>query len=276
MDKHKIALHILSVAALIFLLIFLYFVYGEISYRIMSHTIRVEAQETEQTLADHIEHLGEHADRLEYIQSLIAYLEYLQENLEENEPPSLVLIQREAVGNDDIVAYISLPGTNISHAVLQHTDNDFYLYHDMYGNPNPHGAIFLHFANNPDFSDKNTVIFGHNMRSRTMFHDLRHFADSEFFNQNRYINIITVNNHLTYEIFAAFTTHIEFNYLQVQFREGEFESLIEELKYRNYHHSDIIVGIDDYILLLSTCTNVDLDTRYVVAARLITSQLVPV
>ena len=71
-------------------------------------------------------------------------------------------------------------------------------------------------------------------------------------------------------MFAFFKTHISFNYIRVFFRsERDFLSLAAEMKKRSLYDTGIDIKPGDRILTLSTCTNQEQDTRYVLAARMI-------
>ena len=182
---------------------------------------------------------------------------------------SPVILARELTGNSDIVAYIHIEGTNISNVVVQGEDNIFYLYHDVNKRVNVNGSIFLDYLNSPYFTDRNTIIYGHNMINGAMFHNIRYFMNLDFFMDNRYITIITKQEILTYEIFSAFATRIDFEYIQVYFYDdNDFLQLLGEVQRRCLHGYDISLDADDRILILSTCTNTAQDMRFVVAAVL--------
>jgi len=182
---------------------------------------------------------------------------------------SPVSTTRELTKNLDIIAFIHIEGTNISNVVMQGDNNDFYLYHDMFGTPNVNGSVFMDFRNSPDFTDKNTIIYGHNMRNGTMFHNLRYYLTRDFFEAHPLIKIFTDTKVLIYEIFSTFSTHVDFEYIQVHFNsDKEFGGLIGEIMRRRAFDTGIAARRDDRLLILSTCTNVDEDTRFVVAARL--------
>jgi len=182
---------------------------------------------------------------------------------------SPVILARELTGNSDIVAYIHIEGTNISNVVVQGEDNIFYLYHDVNKRVNVNGSIFLDYLNSPYFTDRNTIIYGHNMINGAMFHNIRYFMNLDFFMDNRYITIITKQEILTYEIFSAFAIRIDFEYIQVYFYDdNDFLQLLGEVQRRCLHGYDISLDADDRILILSTCTNTAQDMRFVVAAVL--------
>jgi len=71
--------------------------------------------------------------------------------------------------NPDIVGWLYCAGTPINYPLVQGSDNDYYLHHLYNRKPNKSGCLFIDFANVPDFTDHNTVIYGHNMKSGAMF-----------------------------------------------------------------------------------------------------------
>ena len=196
------------------------------------------------------------------------------EEIEEEEvepPPTLVQLAREATGNDHIVAFLEIPGTVIAYAVTHYYDNVFYLYHDLQGQRTSAGTVFLDYLNSPDFSDRSSILYGHNMMNGTKFHNLRFFRDPEFIEEHRQINITSAYEVLRYDVFAVFITHISFNYIQVDFfDDDDFLRLANEIKSRSEQDFEIdeFVG-DDRIIILSTCWGpVGTNYRLVVAGRL--------
>jgi sortase B len=182
---------------------------------------------------------------------------------------------RELTGNPDIIGFLFVEGTNITNVILQGRDNYFYLHRDMFGNHNVNGSVFMDFRNSPDFTDRNTILYGHNMNNGTMFHNVRYYMQQEFFEAHPYIKVITDDKLFIYEVFSAFSARAdmayraEFDYIEVSFEDDEeFGDLVEEMMSRSVHYTDITANQDDRILALSTCTNVQRNTRYVVVARL--------
>ena len=71
--------------------------------------------------------------------------------------------------NEDIYAWIYVPDTHINYPVVQsQTDDNFYLDHDIYGNYSFAGAIYSQVCNNKFFTDRVTVLYGHNMANNTI------------------------------------------------------------------------------------------------------------
>lgn len=176
--------------------------------------------------------------------------------------------------NPDIYAWINIPAVNVDYPILQNeTDNAYYLNHTVNGQKSVYGSIYTENYNSKDFSDFNTVIYGHNMKNGTMFGSLKKFRDSTFFNENRYITIYTKGRILKYEIFAAYTwdnKHIllsrnfenEYNrnvYLEEIFAVRDMNSQISK---------EIEVTENDRIITLSTCMN-NKSKRFLVSGVLV-------
>ena len=94
--------------------------------------------------------------------------------------------------NDEIYAWIEVPGTVINYAVVQsRTDDLFYNNHGVDKAYFSGGSIYSQRYNSTDFQDSMTVLYGHNRQSQTMFAQLNNFADAEYFAANRDIYIYT-------------------------------------------------------------------------------------
>lgn len=184
--------------------------------------------------------------------------------------------------NKDLYAWVKIPNTHINYPVAQYSgdDNLFYLSHDMYKNDLFEGCIYTENYNKKDFSDPNTILYGHNMLNKTMFGDLHNFRDEEFFNENPYIYVYTPKHKLTYEIFSAYDyddRHILFSF---NFFEDK-EKFAEYLEYainptntavRNTR-PEVQVTVEDKIITLSTCSDFE-NLRYLVQGKLIKDEKV--
>lgn len=177
---------------------------------------------------------------------------------------------REAFSNEDIVGYLQIDNTNISYAVAQSNDNEFYLRRDLNGEKSSAGSVFMDYECDAYNLSRNTVIYGHNMRNGSMFHNLRYFTDPEYFAERRFIRLTTPHEETLWEIFAFYETDTDFYYIQVVFPNDEsFLSLVSEMKEKSIYDTGIEVGSDDRILTLSTCANTASEARFVLNARLV-------
>lgn len=88
--------------------------------------------------------------------------------------------------NPDVFGWLNVYGTNIDYPLLQGEDNSKYVNTNVDGEYSLIGALFLDYRNKPDFSDFNSIIYGHHMAEDKMFGDIADFADRGFFDSHRY------------------------------------------------------------------------------------------
>ena len=112
--------------------------------------------------------------------------------------------QNLQTANPDIFAWLDIPDTTISYPILRSEKEDFYLTHNADKEESQYGAIYTQNYNAADFSDFNTIIYGHNMRNGSMFAAATNYKNRDFFEQNPNIYIYTEGHILTYEVFSAF------------------------------------------------------------------------
>ncbi len=176
--------------------------------------------------------------------------------------------------NKHIYAWISIPQANVDYPILRHPDNNgFYLNRSVNKQWSVYGSIFTENYNKKDFSDFNTLIYGHNMRNGSMFGSLKKFRDASFFKKNRYITIYMENRILKYEIFAACTwdnKHIiaNRNFDLEENRTTYLEEIFAVRDMQSQVNRDIKVTAQDRIVTLSTCMNNDAK-RFIVSGVLV-------
>lgn len=183
--------------------------------------------------------------------------------------------QKLQKANPDIYAWINVPGIEeLDYPILQSSkSNSYYLNRTVNGKWSVYGSIYTEDYNKKDFSDFNTLIYGHNMKNGTMFGSLKKFRDAAFFEKNRYINIYMENRILKYEIFAACTwdnKHIlaNRNFDLEENRTAYLEEIFAVRDMNSQVNKDIKVTADDKIITLSTCMNNDAK-RFIVSGVLI-------
>lgn len=161
---------------------------------------------------------------------------------------------------EDIYAWIYVPDTTVDYPVLQHpTDNSYYLNYNMDGTRGFPGCIYTEDYNRKDFSDVHTVIYGHNLKDKTMFTSLHNFENEELFEKEHYIFIYTEDYVFVYQIFAAYeypSIHLLDNYdFTNEYVYADFLKQIYATQDRVANvKKEIRVTTDDQILTLSTCT----------------------
>ncbi len=176
--------------------------------------------------------------------------------------------------NSDIYAWITIPNTPVDYPILQsENDNAFYLNHTVNGKKSLYGSIYTEDFNNKDFSDFNTLVYGHNMKNGTMFGSLKKFRDASFFNENRFIIVYMPNRILKYEIFAACTwdnKHIlaNRNFEDENNRQVYLDEIFAVRDAKSQIAKDMEVTPTDRIITLSTCMGIK-ENRLIVSGVLI-------
>lgn len=163
--------------------------------------------------------------------------------------------------NEEVYAWIRIEGTNIDYPVVQSLEEDtFYLEHTWEKKAAPEGAIFTQACNAKNFTDFNTVVYGHQMGDRidTMFHNLGLYLEEGFMEQHPEITVYTKEHVLTYRVFAAVVyddRHLvqSFNYVMDKERQRFLDSIINSRDLRNRYSEAEKVSASDRILSLSTC-----------------------
>lgn len=92
--------------------------------------------------------------------------------------------------NPDVIGWLTVYDTKIDYPVLRSPNsNDDYISKNPMGEWESAGSLFLDHDNKADFSDFNTIIFGHHMEERKMFGDVDEFLDKTFFEKHEYANL---------------------------------------------------------------------------------------
>ena len=170
--------------------------------------------------------------------------------------------------NSDIVGWLRIRALYISYPVVQGKDNDYYLHRTFEKTDNFAGCLFVNSYNMGDFTDQNTIIYGHNMKNGSMFGKLKNFSDPEVFKKSRYFWIFTPDFIYQYRIFSASVVDKTGLTYQTSFTDDEFDQFISRA-YSNsvVDNQGVTVTKEDRIVTLSTCTGDD-STRFVVMGKL--------
>ncbi len=193
--------------------------------------------------------------------------------------------------NSDVVGWLTLPNTTINEAVVQTTNNDYYLRRDVKKNYAYEGCYYMDyesvmFDNGADLA-QNTIIYGHNLGSPmgvkddpegAKFAQLLKLEDIELAKKTPYVYLTTEGAAHVFEIFAVFYCEAETSpvpYHMAEYSDERFNALIGDVKARSESAYDVEVTPEDRILSLSTCSykygtyTQNPDQRFVVMGRLV-------
>lgn len=160
--------------------------------------------------------------------------------------------------NSDIVGFLRVKGTDIYYVVVKGEDNSYYLTHNFDKNTNKAGWIFADCKNKCDGSDKNIVIYGHNMKNGSMFATLKNVLETEWQEkeENHYIDFITENEKAKYQVFSTYQIEAEDYYNMTEFLNNvSYEKFLNKIKSRSNKDFGVEITSRNKILTLSTCAN---------------------
>lgn len=171
--------------------------------------------------------------------------------------------------NEDVLGWIYIPDSKINYPLLQWTDNDFYLKHTWKQTKNFAGSIFMECENNPDFSDFNTIIYGHNMNNGDMFGGLKKYQGSKYLREHPSVYILNEYGVFRYDIFAVQKAGVESVVYRMQIdSDQKKQEVIRFAKDYSTIETEIYPTVDDKILTLSTCSGQGYKNRWVVMSVL--------
>lgn len=156
--------------------------------------------------------------------------------------------------NEDIVGWLRIRALDISYPLVQGEDNDYYLHRTFERTDNFAGCLFLNCDNESDFTDQNTIIYGHNMKNGSMFGKLKNYNDEEVFKKSKYFWIYTPDLIYQYRIFSASVVNKVGLTYQITFTEDEFDQFVNQAFANSVvENKDVEVTREDRVVTLSTC-----------------------
>lgn len=193
--------------------------------------------------------------------------------------------------NNDLVGWLSIPGTEIDTAIVQGEDNKYYLTKDFYKRTTyetsgtNYGNLYLDYRCITDGLSKNMVIHGHTTGKsdgvpKQSFRSLYDFRSMEHFIKNPLIKYSTLYEEYTYKICAVFLSNALpkddngyfLNYIYPDMSDNNMVGYIEQVKQRMLYDTGVTLEPTDKIITLSTCIydyGKSVDTRLVVVGRLL-------
>lgn len=178
--------------------------------------------------------------------------------------------------NEHIYAWIYVPNTQIDYPIVQHPDDkSYYLDHNIDHSEGYPGTIYTQNLNAKDWSDPNTVIYGHNMNNGSMFHDLHRFEDAMFFDENQFVYIYTPEGNMAYEIFAAYPfSNVDillcFDFTTPDAVQLYFDGIWTNRSMTSHFREGVTLdGETSNVITLSTCIGGQPESRYLVQAVLV-------
>ena len=178
--------------------------------------------------------------------------------------------------NPEIYAWIRVPNTNIDYPILQHEDEDqsYYLTRDIHGENNQAGSIYTEYYNNKHFQDPNTIIYGHNMKNGSMFHNVRYFAEREYFDEHEDLYIYMPGKILKYQIINCYVyddRHLlgSFDLSDEEIHKEYLEDIMRPRSMYTMIRENVELSTEDKLVTLSTCVANQPNNRRLLQAVLV-------
>jgi sortase B len=200
------------------------------------------------------------------------------DNEEEGEEEILDKYKALYEKNNEFAGWVSIEGTNIDYPVmLSPEDGEYYLSnnfdkeHDGIGIPFIDARVTL----GVDRSD-NVLIYGHNMSTGIMFHELTKYDDEEFYKEHKYVKFDTIYEEGTYEIIGVVrtqvydvsdTTHYRYEDFIDAVNKQEYDAYIDFIKESSMYETDSTAEYGDELITLSTCAYHVKNGRFIVVAK---------
>lgn len=161
----------------------------------------------------------------------------------------------------EVRGWIFFENEDISYPIVQGLDDEKYMNMSYTGEETSSGSIYMEALNMPDFSDAHTIIYGHNMKNRTMFGALRNYVNQpKYYDYHKYFQILTLDaqGHVhksRYKVFAyGKTKSFSKVYTVCRAHDESFSEVLQYIQGNATVSTDVPVYTTDSIVTLSTCS----------------------
>lgn len=165
--------------------------------------------------------------------------------------------------NQDVVGWLYCEDTPINLPLVQAEDNDYYLHRLMDGTYNSAGTLFVDCRNAGDFSDKNTILYGHNMKNKEMFGTLSNYRGQSYYEAHPIMWLLTPEETFQVALIAGYVTASDSKIYSFGLTEEDVSALVEESIKQSTFQSGFQAAQADRYVTLSTCSYEYDNARYV-------------
>ncbi len=170
----------------------------------------------------------------------------------------------------DAIAWIYCPDTKIDYGVVEAEDNDYYLHRFYDGSYCVSGSLFADCCSSRDFSDENTIIYGHNMGDGTKFAGIMNYVNQRYYDQHPILYLSTPDMNYRLELFSGFLTDADSDTYIFHFDSPEdFSAWQRKMVAQSDFRTNVQLSPEDRVVTLSTCSYEYYDARYVVLGKLV-------
>lgn len=172
--------------------------------------------------------------------------------------------------NPDVTAWITAEEDVIDYPVVQGTDNEYYLTHLFTRAPNKLGSLFVDYRTPGDFTARNTIIYGHNMKDGSMFSSLTKYKDQDYYEAHPEMTLYTPDGAYRIEFFAGIVADGDYEFIRYQFTDDEdFMAYAQTLREESTFQAEVDITATDRIVALCTCSYEFNNARYALFGKLV-------
>jgi len=196
---------------------------------------------------------------------------------EEGEIPDILPEYQDLYNtNKSLIGWVKIEDTNIDYPVMQTSNNEYYLTHNLSQDYDRNGSIFMDTACDVLKPSMNFIIYGHDMSSGKMFGQLDKYKEKSYWEKHPVIQFDTIYQKGTYEIVYVFHSKVynadEITFKYYQFIDAnsqeEFDSYMNSMNGLSLYDTGVPVVYGDQFLTLSTCDRATEENgRFVVVAK---------
>lgn len=191
-----------------------------------------------------------------------------EDEKEKSQIPKAIDFDRLHEISQDAVAWIYAPGGDINYVIAQAEDNDYYLHRLLDGSQASGGTLFMDCGNSADFSDWNTIVYGHHMKNGTMFASLLDYQTPGYYEKNPVMYLYTPGHRYRLDLIAGCTIKADDPIYAVPAAKEDRAEIVSRISRMSTFISNAAVTDTDRLVTLSTCSYDYDEARYVVIGRL--------
>ena len=207
-------------------------------------------------------------------------IHYTAEEGQSTPPPVLDEYKNLLNKNKRLIGWVKIDDTNIDYPVMQTTDNEYYLDHNLNQEYDKNGSIFMDKDCDVLKPSTNLILYGHHMKSGQMFGGLSLYSDQNYYEKHPCIQFDTIYEKGLYEIMYVFRSRVysedEIVFKYYQFidaqSEQEFDSYMNDMEGMSLYDTGVTAQYGDRLLTLSTCDYQEKNGRFVVVAKKVTAK----
>ena len=171
--------------------------------------------------------------------------------------------------NADVTGWLYCADTPINYPVVQAKDNDKYLHAGLDGQYLRSGTLFVDYRNAEIGKDRHFVVYGHSMKNDTMFCSLMGYKKQAYYDAHPALYYLTPDAEYRIELFAGCVMKMPQIIYQTNPGAAEYAAYLAEMQKKSTFQSDVVVGPEDTVVVLSTCSYEFDNARYVAMGKLV-------